>query len=315
MDYENSICFSPEIPERLNEKAFLIDKRLYLFAYYEPKAYIPTESYRSKFVTAIINLYGLLWDCCPFMPRLLETANSILLNNWVQVKNDFQALRNTTSAFRSIFCHNNSDAYPLNAVHFEIAEQWIFLQCRINKEIDDLNDNEWEKLLFAFHNQANSFICSVENNIDSLLNTTNISRRNRTIEHWIEAIAGSYIINKDYLLNAMAGMYQIYLLNTHSLPTPNVPLRNQTISWLMIHCNATDKEKWYTAWIVDKDKYHITQSKIYQTLMDWPNLWAARTGFAATDCDEAPLPGSDFFRILAADVDSFASNPHLGYHS
>ena len=154
MDYENSICFSPEIPERLNEKAFLIDKRLYLFAYYEPKAYIPTESYRSKFVTAIINLYGLLWDCCPFMPRLLETANSILLNNWVQVKNDFQALRNTTSAFRSIFCHNNSDAYPLNAVHFEIAEQWIFLQCRINKEIDDLNDNEWEKLLFAFHNQS-----------------------------------------------------------------------------------------------------------------------------------------------------------------
>lgn len=313
MDYENSICFSPEIPERLNEKAFLLDKRLFLFAYYEPKEYIPTESYRSKFITATVNLYGLFWDCCPFMGKILERGNSILLTNWTQVQRDFQNLRNTISAFRSIFCHNNSDIYPLNAVHFELADQWVFLHCGTNKEFSDLNDSEWEKLLYALHCQADAFIGSVESNIHAISSTSNVLRRNRTINWWIEAIAGSYIINKDYLLNAMAGMYQLYLMNIHSSSTPNVPLRTQTINWLYNHCNVVEKDKWYITWI-DKGIRQVAQSKIYQTLLDWPNLWAARNGLTPADCDEAPLPGSDFFRILASDVDSFACNPQLGYH-
>lgn len=314
MDYENSICFSPDIPERLNEKAFLIDKRLYLFAYYEPKEYIEKESYRSKFITATVNLYGLFWDCCPFMRKILESGNSILLtNNWAQIQLDFQNLRNTISAFRSIFCHNNSDIYPLNAVHFELADQWIFLQCGISKDLSDLNDSEWEKMLYALHCQADAFITSIESNIDAVASTTNVLRRNRTINWWIEAIAGSYIINKEYLLNAMAGMYQLYLMNIHSSPVPNVPLRDQTITWRCNHCNVVEREKWYITWI-DKGIRQVTQSKVHKVLLDWPNLWAIRNGMSPAGCDEAPLPGSDFFRILASDVDNFACNPQLGYH-
>lgn len=313
MDYEKSICFSPDIPERLNEKAFLLDKRLYLFAYYEPKEYIEKESYRSKFITAIVNLYGLFWDCCPFMRKLLESGNSILLTNWTQIQRDFQNLRNTISAFRSIFCHNNSDIYPLNEVHFELAEQWIFSQCSISKDISELKDSEWEKLLYALHCQADIFICSIERNIDGISSTSDVLRRNRTINWWIEAIAGSYIINKDYLLNAMAGMYQIYLMNVHSSPTPNVSLRDQTIRWLCNFCNVVNRDRWFDAWI-DTDKYHVDQSRIFQTLSNWPSLWAIRNGMSSVDCDEAPLPGSDFFRILASDIDNLANNPHLGYH-
>lgn len=314
MDYENSICFSPDIPERLNEKAFLIDKRLYLFAYYEPKEYIEKESYRSKFITATVNLYGLFWDCCPFMRKILESSNSILLtNNRAQIQCDFQNLRNTISAFCSIFCHNNSDIYPLNAVHFELADQWLFSQCGISKELSDLNDGEWEKMLSALHCQADAFITSIESNIDRIASTTNMSHRNRTIDWWIEAIAGSYIINKEYLLNAMVGMYQLYLINTHSSPTPNRSLRDQTLNWLCNHCNVIEREKWYITWI-DKGKCQVTQSKVYKVLQDWPNLWAIRNDMTPAECDEAPLPGSDFFRILASDVDSFACNPQLGCH-
>ena len=315
MDYENSICFSPDIPERLNEKAFLLDKRLFLFAYYEPQKYISTESSRSRFVTATVNLYGLFWDCCPFMGKILESGNSILLTNWTQIQRDFQNLRNTISAFRSLFCHNNSDIYPLNAIHFEIADQWIFSQCCINKQLSDLSDSDWENMLYVLHCQADSFINSIESNIDDILRTHSSSlRRNRTINWWIEAIAGSYIINKAYLLNAMAGMYQIFLINIHSSPMPNVPLRNQTINWLCDYCNVTDRDRWYISWI-DKSQRQVTQSKVYQTLLNWPNLWAIRNGLNPADCDEAPLPGGDFFRILASDVDSFARNPQLGYRA
>ena len=313
MDYNNSICFSPDVPEQLNEKAFLVDKRLYLFAYYEPKKYIEEESYRSKFITAITNLYGLFWDCCPFMRTLLKSSNSILLTNWAQIQRDFQNLRNTISAFRSIFCHNNSDIYPLNAVHFELANQWIFSQCGIAKELSDLNDSEWEELLYILHCQADTFIKSVEININGIASTSDVIRRKHTIDWWIEAIARSYVINKEYLLNAMTGMYQLYLINVHSSPESNVSLRDQTINWLCDYCNVIEREKWYITWI-DKDKRQVTQSKVYKVLLDWPNLWAIRNGMSPTDCDEAPLPGGDFFRILASDVDNFARNPQLGYH-
>lgn len=312
MNYENSICFSSTVPERMNEKAFLLDKRLYLFAYYAPKRYISTESYRSKFITATVNLYGLFWDCCPFMPKILETANSILLTDWNSIRDTFHSLRNIISAFRSIFCHNDSDIYPLNAVHYEIAHQWILSKCKIDADLFDISDSEWEKLLFALHSQAESFIDAIESNIDSLSITSEVSRRHRTINRWIEAIAESYIIHTDYLLNAMAGMYQLYLMNTHGQPVSNKSLRHQTIDWLMTYCNVTDRNMWHKQWI-DTSRYNVTQSKIYQTLLDWPNLWAIRNGLDAVDCDEAPLPGSDFFRILAADVDRFVCNPQLGY--
>ena len=293
MDYENSICFSYDIPDRLNDKAFSLDKRLYLFAYYEPKEYIPTESYRSKFITATVNLYGLFWDCCPFMAQILETGDSILMNDWVRIKNDFKNLRNMISAFRSIFCHNNSDIYPLNEVHFAVADQWILSKCGIGKDLFELNDGEWGKLLYELHCQADSFISSIESNIDDLLSTTDLLRRNRAVNRWIVSIAGSYLINKDYLLNAMAGMYQLYLMNTHSVLTPNKPLRRQTIDWICTLCNVTDAEKWYTKWI-DKDERFTVQSKVYQILQDWPNQWAARNGLDVSDCDEPPLPGGTF---------------------
>lgn len=37
MDYTESICFSAETAEELNRKAFSLDCRLFMFAYYEPQ--------------------------------------------------------------------------------------------------------------------------------------------------------------------------------------------------------------------------------------------------------------------------------------
>jgi len=44
MDYTESICFSAETAEELNRKAFSLDCRLFMFAYYEPKQYREAES-------------------------------------------------------------------------------------------------------------------------------------------------------------------------------------------------------------------------------------------------------------------------------
>lgn len=311
MDYKKSICFSPDLAEQLNRKAFSIDNRLFLFAYYEPKEYASTETFRSRFLTAVINLYGLFWDCCPFMQKLLETSNSILLYDWTRIKNEFIQLRSVVGAFRGIFCHNNSDIYPLNVENCDIAEMWIEDQCGVGLAISDLDESHWEKLLQALVNNAESFLGDLKDSLDRLSHTPNVTRQEQAIEWWIQAIAGNYLRNPDYLLNAMSAMYQLYMMNTRTSLNNSRSLRQQTIEWLVNNCGV-DRLKWAERWL-DMPVSQCSLSKVYSLLMDWPNKWANWCCRPATECNEAPMPGGVFLRILAADVDHFACNPYLGY--
>lgn len=315
-DYENSICFSSRIPEELNQKVFLIDKRLFLFAYYEPKDYISKESFRSRFRTAIINLYGLFKDCSPFLKSIHHGRNSILTVNCQQYINDFDNLFNLVCAFRSIFCHNNSDVFPLNEVHYIYVDQWISSRCAIYKDLSDLNESDWENMLSILHSQANAYICSLEMNIDKLLSMQGAGVNiNSVILQWISGIAKSYIDNKDYLLNAMVNLYQLYLSNARIYTNPTIPTRADTKKWLVSDCGAPDKNRWYDKWVPNNSSgSSLYSSRPYQILINWPNYWATYNGRTVADCNEAPMPGGDFFRIVASDVDNYAHNPKAGYN-
>ena len=314
MSYIDSICFSAYKAEELNKKAFSLDKRLFLFAYYEPKPYISEESARSHFCTAIINIYGLFWDCSPFFRALLANPSSILITkDWRKNKDDFYDLYNIVSAFRSIFCHNNSSEFPLNEENRILAESWVgnILSSKIEIEgIEALNEDHWEKLLLSLCKMGDVLVENLNINLDLLNTTTNIARKKQTIDQWITAIAGSYLTNPEYLLNAMAGMYQIYTLNTgiHI----NSHLRSETLKWLEKECHV-DKQSWYVCWL-DQTRQNAIDSKVYALLKDWENQWGLWNNLAASECNEAPLPSSIFFLILASDVYSFANQPHLGYH-
>lgn len=120
---------------------------------------------------------------------------------------------------------------------------------------------------------------------------------------WISAIADMYVKNPSYLLNAMAGMYQLYHLNIRSR-TSIKSLRSETIGWLVDNCGVT-KDEWHKKWLKATDVHNL--------LINWSQEWESRNGMATGGCNEAPLPGSDFFRILASDVDKFAMSPSLGY--
>ena len=312
MDYEKSICFSPDPADQLNEKAFSIDKGLYLFAHYEPKHYLPAESFRSRFLTAVVNLYGLFWDCCPFMQKLLETPDSILLLDWTRIRKEFIRLRSGVGAFRSIFCHNNTTALPLNEENCEIAQAWIEIEGGIDLTIDDLEEEHWEKLLQVLAGKADSFTKDLSASLRNLAQTTDASRRAGAVRRWKESIAENYLRNPEYLLNAMVSMYLLYLMKLGRESEPGKSLRTQTINWLFASDVVDDKNKWWEKWL-DKPVNAADQSRVYSILSDWPNQWAIRNGRSASDCNEAPMPGGVFLRILASDVDRFASDPHLGY--
>ena len=71
-------------------------------------------------------------------------------------------------------------------------------------------------------------------------------------------------------------------------------------------------ETWYAFWL-DKSGSDAPTSKVYAIIHDWKNQWAQWNCCEPTECEEAPLPGGDLFRILAQDIYTFAKQPYLGY--
>ena len=313
MGYSDSICFSATPAEALNKKSFQLNRSLFLFAYYEPKPYIENESSKYKFQTAIINLYGLFWDCGPFVFSLLYTPDSILINDRERIYQKAYSLRDGISGFRSVFCHNCSDQYPLNTEKLDNAFFWASLYSKCSNEwkgIDDISEAEWEKLLAGLVTEADCLINDLDISLDKLNTTPDINRRQRAIDRWITQIAITYRENPEYLLNTLVGLYQLYLLNSNSYQIPGKDLRHLTIDWLCNNFNISinQKKQWHAKWL-EPMEHVVVNTSLYAILKDWPNRWAIWNGSSADECDEAPMPASVFFRILANDVDQFAQQP------
>lgn len=307
MGYSESICFSAVPAEALNQKAFLLNRSLFLFAYYEPKPYYEKESCRSKFITAVTNLYGLFWDCGPFFFDLLKSSDSILIHDWNRISWNATQLEKGISAFRTIFCHNCSDQFPLSEEKIENARFWASRYTYGWQRIIEISDEDWEKMLAGLVSETDSLLCDIDNALDGLDSTPDTSRRERAIERWIQQIALGYRRNPDYLLNTMVGLHELYLTNTKQNFMQNK--RRDTITWL---CNLEnrDRKSWYSKWLQPLES-GIVNTNIYAILKDWPSKWAAWNNCSVDNCNEAPMPASEFFSILASDIVRFARNPWI----
>ncbi len=315
MHYNDSICFSPLKAEKLNEKAFAVDKRLFMFIYYDPKPYMETESARSRFITAAVNLYGLIYDCSFFLGGLWRCKESSILvgADWESIKTDYKNARNISSCFRGFFCHNNSNELLLQAENRKNAEEWISSILPLTSEIaiEELSEYDWEILLEELCRIADSWIDKLIVNMDSFGDLPDDEKAEKT-ENWITEIAKLYLRKTDYFLNAMAEMYRQYQLNLPSCdggyPTA---LIIKTKKWVNELCGKEDAvgQSDFTHWL-DKEE-NVTDSKVYKLLENWPEECAKLSPLS--ECNEAPLPGGEFFKILARDVYLFAQNPDMDY--
>lgn len=312
----NSICFSFFPANALNSKAKKIDPRLYLFAYYEPKPFIKEESPRVQFITAVINLYSLLWDCGPFVHKsLLQNSKGRPKENilpdieWGEKKHMVFRCRgfaNIISHFRSIICHNNSEKFPLSREHVEVANGWIRRKCRMNCSYDELTQDDWKTMLNELAVEASRFIMDIDICLDALLNCCGSSRFEIARESWLKAIARNYLTNTDLLLNAMAAFYQLYLENTNSSMTNSYSLRSCTKRWLY---EIQEDEYRPQYWLGEAN--HLESSKVYQLLQNWQAKWEEINPTSIGAPCEAVMPASSFFLVLADDVYRFAQNPNF----
>lgn len=304
--YQNSTCFSNSAVTNLNCLAFQLNQSLFFFAYYEPKSYSSGESYFSLFRTAVTNLYGLFKDCGPHVYYLLRGHNSILLHDWSRIQRDFDSLQSIVNSFRSILCHNCSRELTLNDEHYRIVEDWMYTEIGIDSSLIELHDDHWQHMLDVIVKKTQALITDIEQSMWCLIQASDINRRNRAIQYWMEQIAEMYYKNPEYLLHTMSALYLWYVENggNQTIINTSRSLRYQTIQWLTLCCNANHNH-WYTNW--------LDKNSILQLVRDWPREWAQWNGRLPTDCYEPPLPGSELFRILASDVDRFATNPQNGY--
>lgn len=315
---QSGICFSPDIVNHLNALAFQIDRRIFLFAYYEPKPYREDENWYSRFRTAVVNVYGLLKDCGPFLGAVLRD----LAEDWPirNVLNGYYQLLADSSAFRSIFCHNCSRKLQLNEEHYSHVEDYIFSHVGVDLSLQDLEQAHWKRLLQELDASAKSLADGLETALNGLIGLCENSKRDKAVKCWINQIAVSYQRNPEYLLHTMSALYQWYLENGGDRPPnchSNTILRTQTIRWLE---NLNDKpEPWYCQWLprLPKDnpdkQIGIESTNLYKFLWDWPAKWAKWNNCDEDECDEPPLPAGPFFRILAYDVDQYAGYPKRGY--
>ena len=191
-DYSGSICFSDTQAVKLNQLSFKLDKRLFLFADYEPKQFVAEESNYSLFRTAIVNMYGLIKDCCPFLDDLIYNRNGILSIGFQKIQSDYNTLSSVVSSFRSIFCHNCSPNLRLNAQHYWDAEDWASDCLSKDVILKDIRDNEWGKLLARLSSMSQLLFDDLETNLNSLFGSMSF-RRQGVVNNWIPTFYGCVV--------------------------------------------------------------------------------------------------------------------------
>lgn len=328
MQYDTCICFSADKAEELNRKAFELDKRLFLFAYYKPKSYPHEDSARIRFLTAAINIYGLIKDCAAFLPSLCRHLSN--QPGTSELERSYWEIYAPATAFRSIFCHNSPDVYPICEEQQASATVWCAKNLGLPKEdidIASLSNQQWEALLNNFCSACKRFIELLEQELKKL-RTAYPTTKEEIIDLWIQELAWSYVLNPNYLLNAITSYFLLHNILTFQF-TPKASLRNTVIPKILDWLDKqryviASKNKWYVWWLGESwwYTYHydkkirnyvngtIKESKIYKILHSWQEEWSNFNNLPPEDCDEAPLPDGDLFKILANDIYKYCMRTH-----
>lgn len=212
----STIIFDIGLVEELNKLATEIDKRLYLFANYSPKQSLNITD-EHKFWCGVTNLYGLFWDCAPFINKLQYTKKSLVdlfLEHRVLSRTDAKTFRfflGHVSSLRSFFCHNCADDNYFSRRDQEKVER-LFIRlcgiypCDMERRETLGGDSHWKRALIWLTEEANKCIGILE----KALCEVKVSANRQVIIHgWLEAVAEWYKDN-DSLLNSV--LYDKYNL-------------------------------------------------------------------------------------------------------
>lgn len=214
----NSVIFSKNKVEDINDLIKKnIDSRLYLFAYYNPKAKEDDKTVELNFWKGVTNIYGLFQDCAAFIKAAdkHDLLGIFLSRNIINQYTD-KKLRNfieKINAFRTIFSHNIYMEYSKDIHNMELCQ--ITFSEVLGKEIilNDISDislheDQWSIMLDFFERESESCIQTFYEAIGKISQN---DQKSEIVHDWIDIIIGWYKKKIDDLLyRAIYNQFMLY---------------------------------------------------------------------------------------------------------
>jgi len=238
---KNSIAFDINVVERLNKKAVQIDPRLFLFAYYQPKLLPKNSDARMCFYTAVLNMYGLLWDCGKIVQHQLfglnhinhrpSTIQMLVYMNLKDCEKFFSIILNV----RTCICHNNSDYLYFNQVKRYGCKQYLENTAGASITLYSYDESQWERICQDFLDRCKWFVSILDNFLDQILKETDPKRKNIIVKYWIYSISKWYQEDINLITHVLADRYKLKALtsirNKNTIVTISEVIKWVYLSW------------------------------------------------------------------------------------
>lgn len=214
---QKSIAFNPNIVEELNKKMALIDPRLYLFAYYQPKILPNDIDVRGCFNLAILNMYGLLWDCGKMV------MNQLFGNSRTQGPSSIQSIIDTNLSFcnayfyiisnvRTCLCHNNSDYFYYNREKRHGCNRYFENTMGVSATFNGYNETQWETICKDFLDRSQRFATILDVLIEQLIQEAGLQKKNEFVQYWIDCVSKWYDNDLELIDHVLADRYKLKCL-------------------------------------------------------------------------------------------------------
>lgn len=288
---EQSVAFDIDAVVRLNKKAAQIDPRLYLFAYYQPKPLPEYLDARMCFCTAVLNMYGLLWDCGKMVQHQLfglsgPTAIQTLVKSDLNNCNEFFSI---ISNVRTCICHNNSNHLFYNRDKSSGCQGYLEKAAGVSTPINTYADAQWVRVCQDFIDRCEWFVNVLDYFLDQILKESDLKKA-YIIQYWIWSISRWYQTDIELITHALADRYKLKILTSSMKNT--VVTKYRVAQWVGI------------AWRKKNPPLVLTKTKDYY--LNYIAACQAKISniMNAHDCPKPALP-LEVLTIATADARMF----------
>ena len=272
-----SIAFNQDVAEDLNLKAAAVDQRLYCFAYYEPTPIPDAATAQVVFYLAVLNMYGLLWDCGP---KIMENVLTQRLYREIKRKtverDKCYKFSRIIYAIRTDLCHNNSGKLYFNSLLKKAKDAYISGN---GSTLDDAGDvqTDWEKLCLDFFKRCDL----LTQEIDGFIRAVTSKDEPKLKATWLDVIRFHYAEVGEHLFQHV--LADRYKMKQQTRGFSSYVTKKDVKEW--VNSVRTDDADYY-------DSYLQTCKSRIDPLMDGRN------------CPKPAWP-LDFFRLLTMDANHF----------
>lgn len=201
----------------INQKCHQLHPSLILTDSYFPKPIQKQDDYKLVFWSIVTNIYGLFYDCIPFLFRSHNQFKNIIYNNdsirlldtmvkygSLSVSNRDKIINYSKALgeLRSIFCHNKPpDTIDQRKINIGIASyHWN------PYSNNSFNSYDYKSALDVFTNSTLEIMDILSTAIDSLTSSHNAS----VITEWQKALVGWYLQSNDVRYKSIKSLQKAF---------------------------------------------------------------------------------------------------------